>query len=232
MICKYCNKNISNIGSHSRVCDQYISYIDKVKEEIHKKYSNGENIDGLTKIFGISRNVIERVLTSHGVDIKSYNHKRHCQIAKHKKLKKTMIERYGVENYGQLHNCGYVALNKRPYTKPKFYNEFQKYRAEVEKITKLNIKKMTIPSECYITGITFADELNKEVNPNDWYKRSIDHKRSILDCYLNNIETYIAGGVDNIIFVLKYVNNIKGNMPIDVFEKIYKDKLLNILNEN
>jgi hypothetical protein len=119
--------------------------------------------------------------------------------------------------------------------KPKFAAAFSVYRQKVEGVTKETIKEIIkkgeVPSRCEYTGIEFADVRGK-ANPNDWYKRSVDHKISILKCFLTNIEPGIAGGRSNISFGLKYVNNIKGNMDSDYFIKTYCKDLISTLNEN
>lgn len=58
------------------------------------------------------------------------------------------------------------------------------------------------------TGIMFADEEGL-TNPNDPRKRSIDHRIPVIHCFLNKVPIEEAANVDNIIFVLKYVNSIK-----------------------
>ncbi len=80
----------------------------------------------------------------------------------------------------------------------------------LEKETKKNIKHIDFPTYCYYTGIQFADEEGL-VNPNDPRKRSVDHKVPVIICYLNGISVEQAGSIDNLTFVLKYVNSVKSN---------------------
>lgn len=131
---------------------------------------------------------------------------------------KIMMERYGVINWGQTKEGGYRKQNKIPYNKISYLDDgYKKYRDDVEKITRKNIKKLdAIPKYCEYTGILFADE-NGATNPNDPRKRSVDHKIPAVICYLNGISAEDAGSIDNIIFVLKYVNSIKSNTEHNSF---------------
>jgi hypothetical protein len=123
----------------------------------------------------------------------------------------TLNERYGVINPGQLENGGYAKMNKIPYNKFTFIDEdFRNYREKVYKITKINLSKIDPPKFCEYTGILFADE-EDPTNPNDPRKRSVDHVLPIVWCYFNDVEPTIAGSLENIKFVLKYVNTIKSN---------------------
>lgn len=145
--------------------------------------------------------------------------------------KKIMMKKYGVENYGQLKNSGYVILNNIEYTKISYIDEeYKLYRNAVNKETKKNIKKMDVPNYCYYTGILFADIEGKS-NPNDPRKRSVDHKIPIIHCYLNGISIEKASSIDNIVFVLKYVNSIKGNTLEESFIPLAKKIRKVFINE-
>jgi hypothetical protein len=76
-------------------------------------------------------------------------------------------------------------------------------------------------STCQLTGITFADELSEQVNPNDYRKRTCDHKRSVLACYLDGLTPEKCASPDNLIFICRYANSVKGNMSVDDFRKHY-----------
>jgi len=127
-------------------------------------------------------------------------------------LEKIMMQRHGVSNAGQLEYGGYQSRNKIPYEKLDFLStDYKTYREQVDKKTRINIKQISDMRYCYYTGIEFADVSQDKVNPNDPRKRSIDHKMPVIICYLNDISIEDASSIDNITYVLKYVNSIKGN---------------------
>jgi hypothetical protein len=135
------------------------------------------------------------------------------------KQKEYMLNTYGVENWGQI-SGGYKIINARDKDTISYLDhEYKAYAKEVDKATKKTVKTTfgkTFPTHCFYTDILFADE-EKEPNPNDVRKRSIDHKIPKIICYLNGISAEEAGNIDNVIFVLKYVNSIKGNTLHDSF---------------
>ena len=128
----------------------------------------------------------------------------------------TMKSKYGVTNWGQI-SGGWTEQNKIPYNKIDVLDtKYKAYRIEVEKISKRTLKNLVKPDYCEYTGILFADaEYNP--NPNDPRKRSVDHKIPLIICYLNDIDSEIAGARENLVFVLRYVNSIKGNTLHDSF---------------
>jgi len=85
-------------------------------------------------------------------------------------------------------------------------------------LTKKNVRSIDKPKYCFYTGIKFADEYGK-VNPNDPCKRSIDHIKSIYECFLTGIAIEEAASIENIVFCLKICNTIKGNAEIQYFKK-------------
>lgn len=169
---------------------------------------------------GIGRERIKKILMDAGVyeGINGPNYLKH----KVKKQEKLLMEKYGVINWGQTKDGGYKKQNKIPYKKISFLSEeFQEYKEKVNKKTRSNLKKVTIPKYCYYTGILFADE-EYEPNPNDPRKRSIDHRTPIIICYLNGDSVEKASCIDNIAYVLKYVNSIKQNTMEENFIHIAK----------
>lgn len=130
------------------------------------------------------------------------------KVEAHKSL---MLEKHGVENWGQTENGGYRSLNKIEYSKLSYLtDEFTAYREKVRALTKKNLAKLPKPDYCEYTGVRFAD-VEGRANPNDPRKRSIDHKLPVIHCYLNGIPAEDAAGLDNLMRVLKYVNSVKGN---------------------
>lgn len=173
---------------------------------------------------GVGRNTIVNILKEHGIyeGLSGPNYlKKKVQTQE-----KLMMKKYGVINWGQTKEGGYKKQNKIPYKKISYLSdEYKEYRSLVIKETEKNLKKITKPKYCHYTGVLFADE-EYSPNPNDPRKRSIDHKIPIILCYLNGVEAKKAASLDNIVFVLKYVNSVKSNMTeesfIPIAEKIRK----------
>jgi hypothetical protein len=134
------------------------------------------------------------------------------QAKKQEKIKNTMLSRYGVENNGQRPGQGFGERNKIPYTNVEFLDEgYKLYRKAVEHQTNKTIHSMVKPDTCFYTGIRFADVDAEHVNPNDQRKRTIDHKIPVIIGYLQGRTVEEISSPENITFVLRYVNTIKGN---------------------
>lgn len=145
---------------------------------------------------------------------------------------KIMNERYGVDNWGQIDGEGWSKLNSIPYQKVSYLDgEFTDYRKKVDKLSKKNKKNIAETSYCFYTGIRFVDVEQDRVNPNDPRKRTLDHKIPIIICYLNGIDYEDAASVDNLIYVLRYVNSIKSNTDNDSFIPIAQKIRKVFLNE-
>jgi hypothetical protein len=186
--------------------------------EIYKEtYSVSEIIRRLQNAgHKIGRGVITNVLKEAGIyeGLNGENYLKH----KVEKFEKLMMQRYGVVNWGQTKDGGWKPLNSVSYKKFSYIGEdYKKYADKVTKITKKNLKKTVPPEYCFYTGIKFADATQEIVNPNDPRKRSVDHIVPILICYLNDVKEEDAGSLDNLVFVLKYVNSVKSNTLHDSF---------------
>lgn len=85
-------------------------------------------------------------------------------------------------------NSGFIAMNNVPYDKPPFDDEYADYCKTVKKITDKTVRKLKdaglIPLYCKYSGIMFAESEQERVNPNDWRKRSVDHIKPIVSCFL------------------------------------------------
>jgi hypothetical protein len=144
-----------------------------------------------------------------------------AKAAKHKAMKQGCLDKYGVENPGQLPGQGWSLRNNVPYTRISFLdNDFKKYVKEVGRLSYKTASKLEKPKYCYYTGIMFADEQQELVNHNDPRKRSLDHKLPSIICYYNGIDASLASSIDNLVFVLRYVNTIKGNTLHESFISI------------
>jgi hypothetical protein len=164
---------------------------------------------------GVGRNRIVKILKEHGIyeGLSGPNYLK----KKVKKMEEILLERYNVKNWGQTGEGGYKQMNKIPYKKISYLtDQYKEYRLLIHKKTEKNLKKLTPPKYCHYTGILFADE-EYAPNPNDPRKRSVDHKLPIIICYLKGMSVEEASSIDNLIFVLKYVNSVKANMTEDSF---------------
>lgn len=150
---------------------------------------------------------------------------------KAKKHRENMQEKYGVDNISQLRPNKTIERNKIPYEKINFDAKFNEYRKKVYNLTRNKMhkkKELDIPEKCFYTGIEFSDALTEEVNPNDPFKRTIDHKHPVIMCYLEGWSIEEAASNDNLIFVLRYVNSLKSNTTHEAFLPIankLKEKL-------
>lgn len=194
-----------------------IEITDEMKTKYIEKYQDTYSVSEVLRTFndGVGRGRIVKVLKEAGIyeGLSGPNYLK----KKVENNEKIMMDKYGVINWGQTKEGGYKKQNKIPYQKISYLDDqYKEYRAAVEKETRKNIKKIDLPKHCYYTGIQFADE-EGPVNPNDPRKRSVDHKVPVIICYLNGIPVEQAGNIDNIVFVLKYVNSVKSNTEHESF---------------
>jgi hypothetical protein len=184
--------------------DMKQNYIDLYKET----YSVSEVMRKCND--GVGRSRIVKILKDEGIyeGLSGENYLKK-KVKNHEKI---MLEKYGVINWGQTKEGGYRKLNKVPYKKVSYLtDDYNEYRIKVDKLTKKNIKqqyKDHLPKYCMYTGIMFADE-EGPTNPNDPRKRSVDHRIPVIHCFLNKMSIEEAASVNNVVFVLKYVNSIK-----------------------
>jgi hypothetical protein len=152
-----------------------------------------------------------------------------------KKIRNTMSSRYGVINAGQMPGNGFSRLNSIPYKKLKLHDDITAYKKAVNDISWRvvnGIKKRDghLPSTCYYTGITFNDNVLPEVNPNDPFKRTVDHKISIVNCFLSGLPVEKAASEENLVFCLRVVNTIKGQLDEGDFRRSLLPNLIQRLH--
>lgn len=181
----------------------------------------------------MGRKPIEDLLKNEGIyeGLRGDNYLRHRQ----EKIKKTNKKKYGVENYGQLKTSGFTVSNNIPYKKTRLFGEeYQEYRKKVDSLTKSLSKKIQHPLTCYYTGIEFSDndKGSNSINPNDPYKKTIDHKKPVLVSYIDGDSPEIAAREDNLVFVLRCINSIKGNTDHNSFKPIAEKVKDYLLDEN
>jgi hypothetical protein len=173
---------------------------------------------------GVGRSKIQQYLTDIGI-YEGLTGNNYLKI-KAKNHEELMMAKHGVKNWGQI-SGGFALINDIPYDKLPFDNEYSNYCKNVKKLTDKNVKKIkeagVIPSYCQYSGIMFAECERNEVNPNDWRKRSVDHIKPIISCFFDGDSIEYAAGNDNIAFVLKYINSIKGNSTLDSCKNIIQN---------
>lgn len=155
--------------------------------------------------------------------------------ARQARTKKTMLEKYGVENYGQLPHGGWGERNKIPYKKLTLSNNYTAYRKKVDYFTrKLHerlLREDNVPTKCFYTGCTFTDAAGEPVNPNDPFKRSVDHRIPVIESFVKGVDPEDVATVENTVYCLRIVNNLKSNTNEDHFVKEilpkFKELLLN-----
>jgi hypothetical protein len=236
--CKYCNReNISNVGSHLTKCRAYIEFKEKFLQvnglELLTKYQNGTPISDLEKFYKIGRNFVEKCITSLGGTLRGLAQDTKARNLRTIKRKETLKKKYGVINTGQFENSPIKLANQIPYTVPKFSVDLNEYRKDIERAARKYVRqcktKKELPTHCEYTGIKFADAENKPTNPNDWFKRTIDHRVSVLHCYLDGWTVEQASDPSNLVFCLRYINTTKGNISEKEFLKNYLPKLKKLL---
>jgi len=152
------------------------------------------------------------------------------KVEKHRNV---MREKYGVDNISQIRTNKLIESNNIEYDKFSFDENLKKYMKDVRNHSKnLVTRKKTItpPKTCFYTGLEFAEEFKNAVNPNDPLKRTVDHKHPIILCYLEGWSVEDAGGEDNLVFVLRYINSVKSNTTHECFlpiANILKERLRN-----
>jgi hypothetical protein len=151
---------------------------------------------------------------------------------KQQKAKETMLKKYGVENYSHTKNGHKNLHNYREKSSFPIVESFREYQNEVNKETKKTIRKMkNKPTKCEYLEVDFVDD--NIANPNDQLKRTIDHKKSVYNCWLEGISTKEASSPDNLAWVCRYINSIKGNADYDTIKYIFpkiKEKLCQFNN--
>jgi hypothetical protein len=177
-----------------------------VSEVLRQLIAKGENY---------SRQNIVTILTNAGI-YEGLNGENYIKIHRNR-VNKIIKEKYGVDNYGTI-SRGFGDSNKIPYKNVKYLTEnFLEYKRAVILLTTRFSKKLKKPDYCEYTDIRFCDTVGVRSNPNDPRKRSIDHRTPIVTCYLNGINIKDAASVNNLAFVIRYVNIIKSNTDYNSF---------------
>lgn len=231
-------------ASHSKTCNEYsketVRVTDSLSTYISKIYIDNYSVTDCCRVVKDRENTIlseaklRKIITTKldELGIRESLSGDNLNKKRQEKLKNTMLARYGVKNNGQRKGQGWENLNKIKYTPIAFDEEFKLYRKRIDYLTRKYVellkRKGTIPTTCYYTGIEFKDVAGK-VNPNDPYKRTVDHKIPVVEMFLSGKTPEETCAPENIVFCLRIVNTYKSNSPEDYFiEKILpyiKEKL-------
>ena len=179
--------------------------------EIINAYKENPSLTDISNTFNVSIDPLRRFLKNAGVydpySKKSLN-------LRFEKIQSTLKERYGeeVNNVSKLHIDTLKQRNALPKSEIPFIEKFKTYTWHVNQYTNKSVKKLIDSEYCYYTGIRFADYFMSEgVNPNDYLKKTIDHKISLLYGFLTDMDPKMIGDVTNLVYCLRYCNNLKGN---------------------
>ena len=180
-------------------------------QEIINAYKENPSLTDISNAFNVSVDPLRRFLKNAGVydpySKKSLN-------LRSEKVKSTLNEKYGedVNNVSKLHIDKLKRRNALPKNEIPFIEEFKTYSWYVNHYTNKSVKKLIDSEYCYYTGVRFADYFMIEgVNPNDYLKKTIDHKISLLYGFLTGIDPKIIGDVTNLVYCIRYCNTIKSN---------------------
>ena len=200
-------------------------------EDILQHYLTNYNVTEILEVFSVSRKPVENFLKARGVYKNQQQVVPFVQNAPATKRLKTMQERYGVVNFGQTPHMveALAARNAIAFQAPALLGAFEEYRRLVNHYTQRNKKFVVKVDCCYYTGIRFSDSEGL-VNPNDPRKRTLDHKISVYEGFLKDIDASIIGATSNLVWCLRYCNSIKGNMSSLAFQELavlIREKLIN-----
>jgi len=236
-------------SNHAKHCVEYKNEVIRIENAvsayIKELYKNLFSVTACVEhVIGTETTLLSRprirILIDKLLDLqkvkKGINNK-DMQLAKQKKIKTTMLEKYGVENYGQLPQGGWALRNAIPYKELNITKEYRDYRKAVEYYTRKFheklVKSNTVPVYCFYTGIEFNDTILTEVNPNDPLKRTIDHKIPVLESFINGTLPEQAAAPKNTIYCTRIINNLKSNTNESHFINILLPKIKErILNES
>jgi hypothetical protein len=205
-------------------------FLEEQKNIVVNHYKTCYSVLETAKKTNIAYGQVRRILIEKGIfeSFTGENYKK----ANTKRIKKSTLEKYGVDNISKLNPSGWSTQNHIPYEKMLFDEELGKYRNRVSKLTRKNTKYIKDNTKCFYTRIEFTDNRTKDVNPNDPKKRSVDHRKSVIECFLDGLSPEECAHPSNLVFVLKYVNTIKGNTKEESFIPIAEKIRNRLLNES
>ena len=126
------------------------------------------------------------------------------------KIISTCLERYGVEHPSQYYKIKERTLLSRNCNRRYDLSEYEIYRYKVDKLTSKNKKKLyeMWNGYDYYENIYIKDNFILNFRCSDY--PSIDHKKSVFYCFLNNISQEECSNIDNLCITTRS-NNSKKN---------------------
>ena len=192
-----------------------------LREEVISVYKETYSVTQVLKHFNYPhgnserRNEINTILKEEGIFEGSTGP--NVLKKKQERIERTNLEKYGVINYSQTDGGKNNFHNQRE--RHSFcidVDDFKVFQEQVRTQTKKNIRKIKDrPTHCEYLGVEFVDD--NICNPNDYRKRSIDHRKSVYSCWLDNMSVEETCHPDNLSWVCKYVNSVKGNTDYEDF---------------
>jgi hypothetical protein len=234
--CSYkCNNNSEETKNKFRNC--YNKLTDKEKDERNNKRTKtvNEKYGGYTLQSNILKKKMEKTMfelygVAHSSQLEIFNQKRintwikqygvdnpsKCEEIKNK-IKRVLFERYGVENAFLINGVPEKAIQgkiKNGWIIPDcFLNDYQIYRKKVKNLTEKNYKKYK--------HIVNPQNFERITNGKIGYQ--LDHKFSVLEGFLNNIEIEIIAHPSNFEMLLWKANRNKGKSISITKEQLIKE---------
>ncbi len=199
------------------------------KDEIINLYNSGYSILELHEKFSIPMRRLKGFLIENNVSIRG-NHNCHNKRSR-KKAEETYLKKYGVKNISMLYEIKekLKKFNNKEENKNKIQNkakwsnyilgspihplskkdDFDSYKEKVWLLTKENIKGVIKPNKCFYTGIAFRDIHNDDLS------LSIDHIKSISQCWADGISPEECSNINNICYTTRLFNSIKKDRPVN-----------------
>lgn len=233
--------------SHSKSCNAYKQELLRIEESIKsyianaylKNYSVSECCEYVKEKENTALNAVRlRKIINNELDnqgIREGLAGRNLNKIRQEKMKTTMLKKYGVVNNGQRAGHGWEELNSIEYKRLNIDHELFDFRKKVDYLTRKHVQKLknsdSIPTTCYYTGIEFRDASADKVNPNDPFKRTVDHRIPVIEMFIKGKTPKETANEQNIVFCLRIVNTYKANTSENYFineivpylkEKIYE----------
>jgi hypothetical protein len=140
------------------------------------------------------------------------------------KKKSTFQKNYGIDHIFSSNVLKGLYFKEKygydPYLPNELKSEFKKYKDEVWKITNRYKKELIFNW----SGYDYYDNLyikeNYKLNYNDNSYPSIDHKISIYDGFINKIDPFVIGDINNLCITKRSINRNKGILSEDAFKDL------------
>jgi len=244
-VCGYTSSK--NISQHATACVEYKKAVDKALANasgyIEELYLNTLSVsacvdhimtkEGLEIAGAKIRKWVDARIDERSIRVSALN-KKHQQ-KKQEKIRQTTRERYGVDNIGQIPGKAW-SNNSVPYERLSFVDDLAQFRKDVGDATWNTFMRMSrrneVPTTCHYTNITFNDDILERVNPNDPYKRTIDHIVPVTEAFFKGWSVEKTSSQENLVFCLRVINTLKSNTNHDDFVTNYLPYIKEKLHES